>query len=99
MTSPATAIPKPLPLLGKQRKSQSPSHTKLPSMAQSPWNVHPAGAELAEKFTCVEPLAAAFQILRQVPIEKRTRVTVLGDGRLGQQAARETPRPDQPRPA
>lgn len=32
----------------------------------------------------VEPLAAAFQILRQVPIEKRTRVTVLGDGRLGQ---------------
>ncbi|MGN6368346.1 MAG: MDR/zinc-dependent alcohol dehydrogenase-like family protein [Phycisphaerae bacterium] len=31
----------------------------------------------------VEPLAAAFQILRQVPIEKRTRVTVLGDGRLG----------------
>ena len=37
MTSPATAIPKPLPLLGKQRKSQSPSHTKLPSMAQSPW--------------------------------------------------------------
>jgi threonine dehydrogenase-like Zn-dependent dehydrogenase len=32
----------------------------------------------------VEPLAAAFQILRQVPIDKRTRATILGDGRLGQ---------------
>ena len=28
-------------------------------------------------------IAAAFQILRQLPIEKRTRVTILGDGRLG----------------
>jgi alcohol dehydrogenase len=37
-----------------------------------------------EEAVFVEPLAAAFQILRQVPIEKRTRVTVLGDGRLGQ---------------
>jgi threonine dehydrogenase-like Zn-dependent dehydrogenase len=35
----------------------------------------------------VEPLAAAFQILRQVPIEKRTRAVVLGDGRLGQLVA------------
>ncbi len=34
-----------------------------------------------------EPLAAAFQVLRQVPIEKRTRATVLGDGRLGQLVA------------
>ncbi len=36
-----------------------------------------------EEAVFVEPLAAAFQILRQVQIEKRTRVTVLGDGRLG----------------
>ncbi len=36
-----------------------------------------------EEAVFVEPIAAAFQILRQVPIEKRTRVTVLGDGRLG----------------
>jgi threonine dehydrogenase-like Zn-dependent dehydrogenase len=31
----------------------------------------------------VEPLAAAFQILRQVPIDASTSVTLLGDGRLG----------------
>ena len=37
-----------------------------------------------EEAVFAEPLAAAFQILRQIPIEKRTRVTVLGDGRLGQ---------------
>ncbi|HEY4328769.1 MAG TPA: alcohol dehydrogenase catalytic domain-containing protein [Phycisphaerae bacterium] len=37
-----------------------------------------------EEGVFVEPLAAAFQILRQIPIEKRTRVTLLGDGRLGQ---------------
>jgi threonine dehydrogenase-like Zn-dependent dehydrogenase len=36
-----------------------------------------------EEAIFVEPLAAAFQILRQVPIEKRTRAMVLGDGRLG----------------
>ena len=36
-----------------------------------------------EEAVFVEPLAAAFQVLRQVPIEKRTKVTVLGDGRLG----------------
>jgi threonine dehydrogenase-like Zn-dependent dehydrogenase len=40
-----------------------------------------------EEAVFVEPLAAAFQILRQVPIEKRTKVTVLGDGRLGQLVA------------
>lgn len=40
-----------------------------------------------EEAVFVEPLAAAFQILRQVPIERRTRVTVLGDGRLGQLCA------------
>ncbi|HEY0009701.1 MAG TPA: alcohol dehydrogenase catalytic domain-containing protein, partial [Tepidisphaeraceae bacterium] len=31
----------------------------------------------------VEPLAAAFQVLKQVRIESRSWVTVLGDGRLG----------------
>jgi len=36
-----------------------------------------------EEAIFVEPLAAAFQILRQVQIEKRTKVLVLGDGRLG----------------
>jgi threonine dehydrogenase-like Zn-dependent dehydrogenase len=36
-----------------------------------------------EEAVFTEPLAAAFQILRQMPIEKRTRITVLGDGRLG----------------
>jgi formylglycine-generating enzyme len=40
MNSRATAIPKPLPLLSKQRESQLPSHTKLPSMAQSPWGLY-----------------------------------------------------------
>ncbi len=36
----------------------------------------------------VEPLAAAFQIVRQVEIARPDRVVVLGDGRLGQLAAR-----------
>jgi threonine dehydrogenase-like Zn-dependent dehydrogenase len=36
-----------------------------------------------EEAVFIEPLAAAFQILRQVPVEKRTRALVLGDGRLG----------------
>jgi len=31
----------------------------------------------------VEPLAAAFQIAKQVPLESRSRVIVVGDGRLG----------------
>ena len=31
----------------------------------------------------VEPLAAAFQVLKQLPIDSRKWVTVLGDGRLG----------------
>lgn len=35
----------------------------------------------------VEPLAAAFQVLKQVKIDGRTWVTVLGDGRLGLLAA------------
>lgn len=40
-----------------------------------------------EQAVFVEPLAAALQVLRQVPIDSRTRVTVLGDGRLGQLCA------------
>ncbi len=36
-----------------------------------------------EQAVFVEPLAAAFQILRQVPITPQTTITVLGDGRLG----------------
>ena len=40
-----------------------------------------------EEAVFVEPLAAAFQILRQVPIDSRTKVTILGDGRLGQLCA------------
>jgi len=31
----------------------------------------------------VEPLAAAFQVLEQIRVDNRTRITVLGDGRLG----------------
>lgn len=44
-----------------------------------------------EEAVFAEPLAAAIQILRQVSIEKRTRVTVLGDGRLGQLVAQVIP--------
>ena len=40
-----------------------------------------------EEAVFVEPLAAAYQVLRQVKVEKHTRVTVLGDGRLGQLVA------------
>ena len=36
-----------------------------------------------EQAVFVEPLAAAFQILRQVPITPQTTITILGDGRLG----------------
>ncbi len=36
-----------------------------------------------EQAVFVEPLAAAFQILNQIKLEPHTRVTVLGDGRLG----------------
>lgn len=36
-----------------------------------------------EEAVFVEPLAAAYQILRQVPIERHMRCTVIGTGRLG----------------
>ena len=65
MNSRATAISKPLPLLGKQRKSQSPSHTKLPSMAQSPclivrqgfWTVRSVAREVAYPYSGTPALA------------------------------------------
>lgn len=51
-------------------------------------NLHAVPSHVSdEEAIFVEPLAAAYQILRQVPIEKRTRATVLGDGRLGQLCA------------
>jgi len=37
----------------------------------------------SESALFVEPLAAALQIVQQVPIEKRYKVIVVGDGRLG----------------
>jgi threonine dehydrogenase-like Zn-dependent dehydrogenase len=37
----------------------------------------------SEDAVFVEPLAAALQIVKQVPIEKRYKVIVVGDGRLG----------------
>ncbi len=36
-----------------------------------------------EQAVFVEPLAAAYQVIHQVPIEKRMRVVVVGSGRLG----------------
>src|SRR5262249_27674038 len=36
-----------------------------------------------EQAVFVEPLAAAFQVTKQVKVERRTRVMVLGSGRLG----------------
>jgi alcohol dehydrogenase len=36
-----------------------------------------------EQAVFVEPLAAAFQVIKQSPIEKRMRVAVVGSGRLG----------------
>ncbi|MDD4892218.1 MAG: alcohol dehydrogenase catalytic domain-containing protein [Phycisphaerae bacterium] len=36
-----------------------------------------------EEAVFVEPLAAAIQVVKQVPVDSRMKVTVLGDGRLG----------------
>jgi threonine dehydrogenase-like Zn-dependent dehydrogenase len=36
-----------------------------------------------EQAVFVEPLAAAYQVIQQCPIEKRSRVAVVGPGRLG----------------
>ena len=47
-------------------------------------NLHVVPSEISpDEAVFVEPLAAAFQIPRQVPADKRTRVLVLGDGKLG----------------
>ncbi|MDP6380900.1 MAG: alcohol dehydrogenase catalytic domain-containing protein, partial [Phycisphaerae bacterium] len=40
-----------------------------------------------EQAVFVEPLAAAFQVMRQHAFDKRQKVVVLGDGRLGQLVA------------
>jgi len=48
-------------------------------------NLHALPAALDDARACfVEPTAAAFEILTQLPIDERTRVAVLGDGKLGQ---------------
>src|SRR5690606_4027341 len=47
-------------------------------------NLHEVSPALAdEQAVFTEPLAAAFEILEQVPISPGQRVYVLGDGRLG----------------
>ena len=47
-------------------------------------NLHVIDAKLSdEQAVFVEPLAAAFQIVRQVSIDRRWKIAVLGDGRLG----------------
>ncbi len=47
-------------------------------------NLHPVPQELPDAHAVfVEPLAAALQILEQVPVRPDTRAYVLGDGRLG----------------
>lgn len=47
-------------------------------------NCHPVPDALPDEHAVfVEPVAAAMQILRQVRIEPRTKVTLLGTGRLG----------------
>lgn len=47
-------------------------------------NLHVVPDSLSdEQAVFVEPLAAAFQVIKQCPIEKRMRVAVVGPGRLG----------------
>lgn len=47
-------------------------------------NLHVVPNEIGvDEAVFVEPLAAAFQIPRQVPLDKRTKSLVLGDGKLG----------------
>jgi threonine dehydrogenase-like Zn-dependent dehydrogenase len=47
-------------------------------------NLHPLPKTVDnDQAVFAEPLAAAFQILKQVKVDARTWVTVLGDGRLG----------------
>jgi threonine dehydrogenase-like Zn-dependent dehydrogenase len=54
-------------------------HVRLPST-----NLHVLPAKVDDdRAVFVEPLAAAFQITRQMRLDAKTWVTVLGDGRLG----------------
>ncbi|MCK4661073.1 MAG: alcohol dehydrogenase catalytic domain-containing protein [Phycisphaerae bacterium] len=47
-------------------------------------NLHEVPAGISdEEAVFVEPLAAAYQVLKQCPIESRTHVAVVGTGRLG----------------
>lgn len=47
-------------------------------------NLHVVPSEIGvDEAVFIEPLAAAFQIPRQVPVDKRAKVLVLGDGKLG----------------
>jgi threonine dehydrogenase-like Zn-dependent dehydrogenase len=47
-------------------------------------NLHEVPTSISdEEAVFVEPLAAAFQVIRQCPIEPRTNVAVVGTGRLG----------------
>jgi threonine dehydrogenase-like Zn-dependent dehydrogenase len=47
-------------------------------------NLHPLPNEISdEEAVFVEPLAAAFRILEQLPLRSDERVTLLGDGKLG----------------
>ncbi len=47
-------------------------------------NLHPIADDLSDEAAVfTEPLAAAFEIFEQVPIDDDTKVAVLGDGRLG----------------
>lgn len=47
-------------------------------------NLHPLPDSVSDREAVfVEPIAAAFEILEQVSIDKNTRVAVIGDGRLG----------------
>jgi threonine dehydrogenase-like Zn-dependent dehydrogenase len=54
-------------------------YVRLPAV-----NLHviPPGVD-DDQAVFVEPLAAAFQILKQVKVDSKTSVTILGDGRLG----------------
>jgi threonine dehydrogenase-like Zn-dependent dehydrogenase len=47
-------------------------------------NLHVVPTDVAvDEAVFIEPLAAAFQIPRQVPVDRRAKVLVLGDGKLG----------------
>ena len=47
-------------------------------------NLHEVPASISdEEAVFVEPLAAAYQVIKQCPIESRTHVAVIGTGRLG----------------